>query len=191
MTSTSNPQQDIPPKVTALAEQRGLGTLIDQRSNGNPFKGALMALVAGVIGIVLSCGLFALAAEVWRPIKWIAIPSLAIGICAIGAAVVQLVRGFQAIYIYQRGVVYVRNGNARAATWDEVSEVEVQVIREGNLFAGKVSAYLVKPVNQPPMRVNSTDIVLPEGEQDPIGALLMRLASEAGRPVTTKLVGKK
>lgn len=49
----------------------------------------------------LSCGLFALAAEVWRPITWIAILPLAIGICPIGAAVVQFVRGFQAICVYQ------------------------------------------------------------------------------------------
>jgi hypothetical protein len=189
--SAAKAQQEVPPKVTILAAQHDLGALINQRSNGNPFKGALMALVGGVVAFLLSCGLFSLAAQVWRPIVWIAILALALGLCAIGWSVVALVRGSQAIYVYQGGVVYVRNGNARAAAWAEVREVEVQVIREGNLFAGKTSAYLVKPVNQAPMRVNSMDVVLSEGEQDPIGALLMRIASDAGRPVTRKLVGTK
>lgn len=191
MTTTSNPQQDIPPKVTTLAEQRGLGVLIDQRSNGNPFKGFLYGLIGGIIGLALTYGLFALAAYLWRPIMWAGIAALAFAICAIAWSFIQLARGFQAIYIYQGGVVYVRNGRARAATWDEVSEVEVQVIREGNLFAGAITAYVVKPTNQPPMRVASIDIGLPEGEKDPIGQLLIRLANEAGRPVTQRLVGKR
>lgn len=191
MTSTDSVQQEIPSKVSMLADHRGLGSLIDHRSNGNPFKSSLKALVGGVVAILLSFGLFALAAAVWRPIMWIGVLLLAFGLCFLGWSVVTLVRGFQAIYVYQGGVVYLHNGNERAATWAEVSEVEVQVIREGNLFAGTTSAYLVKPVNQAPMRVNSMDIAMPKGEQDPIGALLMRLATEAGRPVNRKLVGKK
>ena len=65
------------------------------------------------------------------------------------------------------------------------------MIREGNLFAGNISNYVVKPVGQAPMRVSAIDIALPDGERDPIGALLIRLANEAGRPVNQRLVGKK
>lgn len=62
-----------------------------------------------------------------------------------------------------------------------MAEVEVQVFGGGTLFAGKTAAYVMKPTGQAPMRVNSTDVGLKDGEQDPVGAVILRLASEAGR----------
>ncbi|MFB9316084.1 DUF6585 family protein [Cryptosporangium minutisporangium] len=189
--STGTAEPKLPSQVAELAAQQGLGELIDQRSNGNPFKGAVMALAGGLLSTVLSCGVLALAAQTVKFLRVIAILLFAVGIVSVAWSVVMLFRGFQAIYVYQGGVVYTRNGKARAARWSDVSEVEVQVIREGNLFAGNISNYVVKPVGQAPMRVSAIDIALPDGERDPIGALLIRLANETGRPVSQRLVGKK
>ncbi|MEG3633684.1 hypothetical protein [Micromonospora palythoicola] len=188
--SSVDARQEVPEKVASLAAERGLGTLIDKRSSGNPIRSALTIVAVGTVAVVVSVALFALASS-WRPLIWLAIPSLALGICAVGWFVVVLVRGFEAGYLYPGGMVYVRNGNARAATWAEMAEVEVQVFGGGTLFAGKTAAYVMKPTGQSPMRVNSTEVGLKDGEQDPVGAVILRLASEAGRPITQKLVGKK
>ncbi|MEU4420719.1 hypothetical protein AB0F81_08840 [Actinoplanes sp. NPDC024001] len=187
----STTTDDVPEKVTTLVAERGLGAPVDQRSNGNPFKTAVMCAVAGVVLTAVAIGLFYLAGTYWRPLMWVAIVPLVFGLCSFGYIAVFLFRGFQATYLYENGVVYVHNGSARAATWADVEKVEVLVIREGNFMAGHISAYLVHPAGQRPMRVNSVSALLGAGEHDPFGAKIMELADAAGRPIYERLIGKR
>ena len=75
--------------------------------------------------------------------------------------VIVLVRGYQQTFLYQGGLVFVKNGSPRAATWSDVTGLEVLMFGEGSIFNGKTSAYLVKLSNGAPMRVGSSEIALP------------------------------
>jgi hypothetical protein len=182
----------VPAGVTALAEQRGLGAATARRDNGSAAKAVLLSLSIAVFAFAASFGLFYLAGTWFRPLIPLAILALAIGICGLGWAIVFPIRGSQSVYLYENGLVHVRNGRPRVALWSEIEQLEVHVVREGNLMAGMTSAYLLKPTGRPPMRVQPKPLEQPDGTRlDPVGTTLVRLVSDAGRPVVQKLVGKR
>ncbi|GIE28354.1 hypothetical protein Ait01nite_013990 [Actinoplanes italicus] len=181
----------IPAGVTALAEQRGLGAAVARRDNPGAVKAVLYSLVTAVSGFAVSFGLFYLAGTYFRPLIPLAILALATGICGLGWAIVFPLRGNESAYLYERGIVHVRNGRPRAALWSDLESLEVHVIREGNLMAGVTSAYLLRTSGRPPMRVQPVLTEQPDGtRQDPFGSAMARLVADAGRPVVEKPVGK-
>jgi hypothetical protein len=182
----------IPPGVTALAEQRGLGAAVARRDHPGAAKAVTCSLVTAVAGFAVSFGLFYLAGTYFRPLIPLAVLALAIGICGLGWAIVFTFRGNQSAYLYEHGIVHVRNGRLRTALWTEIERLEVHVVREGNLMAGMTSAYLLKPAGQAAMRVQPVLRDQPDGtRQDPFGSAMARMVADAGRPVVEKLVGKR
>jgi hypothetical protein len=179
----------VSPKVAALAVQRNLGELLDRRGNGNPFIRA-MVLIATATG---AFGLFYLMTlPSWRILGFLALIPLVYGIVTPIWAVIVLVRGYQQTFLYQGGLVFVKNGSPRAATWSDVTGLEVLMFGESSIFNGKTSAYLVKLSNGAPMRVGSSEIALPDGQRDPFGGRLIQVIQATGRPIVPRVVhGKK
>jgi hypothetical protein len=176
----------VPAGVTALAEQRGLGAPVGRRDNGSAARAVMLSLSVAVAGFAASFGLFYVAGVWFRPLIPVAVLALAAGICGLGWAIVLPIRGSQSVYLYEQGLVHVRNGRPRAALWTEVDRLEVHVVRDGDLMAGTTSAYLLTVAGQAPMRVQ------PDGTRhDPVGTALVRLVSDAGRPVVQKLAGER
>lgn len=188
MDTSSQTQPALSPKITALATQRGLGALLDQRGNGNPFVRALLLIgtAVGAFGLM-----YLMILPGWRLLGFLALIPLAYGIVAPIWAVIMLVRGFQQTFLYQGGLVFVRNGRPRAAAWSDVTEVEVQMFGEGSMFNGKISAYLVKLNNGAPMRVGSVDMALPDGQRDSFGDQILQMVHATGRPIVQRVVHGK
>jgi hypothetical protein len=182
----------IPAGVTALAEQRGLGAPVARRDDPGAVRAVMYSLLTAVSGFAVSFGLFYLAGTYFRPLIPLAILALAIGVGGLGWAIVLPLRGNESAYLYERGIVHVRNGRPRAALWGELERLEVHVVREGNLMAGTTSAYLLKPTGQAPMRVQPVLREQPDGtRQDPFGSAMARLVADAGRPVVEKPVSRR
>jgi hypothetical protein len=181
-----------PAGVTALAEQRGLGAAAGRRHDGSAARSVTLSLSVAAAAFAGSFALFYLAGTWFRPVVALAVLSLAIGVCGLGRAIVLPIRGTQSVHLYDNGLVHVRNGRPRAARWSEIERLEVHVVRDGDLTAGKVAAYLLKPAGQPAVRIPPNPREQPGGARhDPLGSTLVRLVSDAGRPVVQKLIDEK
>lgn len=182
----------IPAGVTALAEQRGLGTVVDLRNNPHTVTVVLRSLVTAVTGFCVSFGLFALAGGHLRPLAPAGMLALAVGIGGLGRAIVAGLRGDQAVYLYEHGIVQVRNDHPRAARWSEIERLEVSLVRAGHPMAGTTTAYLLLLSGRAPMRMRPVLRGQPGGiRQDPFGAAMTRMVADAGRPVIEKAAGPR
>jgi len=175
----------IPANVAALADAHDLGTLLGRRHDHGVLRAVVFALASTVVCLAASSGLVHLAGTVLPGLRWLAVVALVLSLGLLAWTVFLGVRGRHSAYAYERGLVHVRYGRARAALWREMERLEIRVIRE----AGLNSAYLLRPSGQAVMRVAPRLEDRPDGTRhDPFGTILARLVADAGRPVVHRLV---
>ena len=175
----------IPANEAALAAAHDLGDLLGRRSDRGVLRAVLFALAATSVCLAASFALFHLAGTVLPALIWPAAVALPASPGMLAWTVFLAVRGRHAAYAYERGLVHVRYGRARAALWREMERLEIHVIRE----AGLNSAYLLRPAGQAVMRVSPHLEDRPDGTRhDAFGTILARLVADAGRPVVHTLV---
>jgi hypothetical protein len=116
----------IPARVGALAERYRLGTAVDRLKAPNP-------VVEFVLAVVLALVAFGLAWLVnWlltfvpvKPLALLVVALILIGIAIMGLGMFRLFRGFSAVYRFEGGIVWTRNGRAQAAPWSTIDELGV------------------------------------------------------------------
>ncbi|KHD75745.1 hypothetical protein [Actinoplanes utahensis] len=175
----------VPANVAALATAHDLGDLVGRRGDDGVLRAVLYALACTLVCLAASAGLFHLARTVLPATIWLAGVALLLSLALVGWTVFIALRGSHSAYAYERGLVHVRNGRARAALWMEMERLEIHVLRE----AGQNSAYLLRPSGQAVMRVAPLLVSRPDGTRhDAFGTILARRVADAGRPVVHTLI---
>src|SRR5688500_15896783 len=90
-----------PPRVAALAEQRGLGPLVAASQGSNPVANAAFALVAtlALFGLMLLVGSLG-----WPFLRGILVVLLAFSLIGLFATVISLFSGFRRYFLYAGGI---------------------------------------------------------------------------------------
>jgi hypothetical protein len=122
------PTETVPPTVASLASERGLGRLVASRGSTSSRSGALGFLLAGAGALAVGIGLgWAAMATDTRQLG-----TAALGwICAIVPVLLIwgvriFARGNQAYYLYEGGLVHVKNGRPRLVGWRDIVELRRQ-----------------------------------------------------------------
>jgi len=140
----------VPAAVAGVAQQRGLGALLDAR-HGQPASrtaaaGFGTAGGALIVAIPLDIKLhsmdelsasFSLLHAIFMTCAFGVIAGLAFGIRA-------LIAGSQSYYRYADGLVHLRRADARAITWAEAERLEQVYQRRGRSDVGRVLGYRLR-----------------------------------------------
>jgi hypothetical protein len=136
-------RQNVPPKVAQAAQARDLGAVVHARKN--------MPLVVAGMGVVFVVGGFGLLAAVSAvgvntsgPLHLL-LRGIAVFLCFCGfGGIAILIRtaidGARRVYLYQGGLVEMRNGRVRAVAYPEISHVAARYGKKAE-NKGKIIAY--------------------------------------------------
>lgn len=125
------PTDTVPPTVDRFAAQHRLGRLVTSRGGTSSRSGAFGFAIAAVVAVAVGVGLGGLAMATGTR----QLGTAALGwICAVSPilliwAVRIFVRGDQAYYLYEGGLVYAKNGRPRLVGWRDI--VELRRLRVG------------------------------------------------------------
>ncbi len=136
-------RQNVPPKVAQEAQARNFGAVVHARKN--------MPLVAAGVGAVFLVGGFGLLAAVSAigvnsdGLLYFLLHGIAVFLCFCGfGGIIMLIRvavdGARRVYLYQGGLVEVRNGSVRAVGYPEISHVAARYGKKAE-NKGKIIAY--------------------------------------------------
>jgi hypothetical protein len=173
----------VPRRVARVAAHKQLGTLTVGQRSDNPvvFMLAFVGiglLLCGLPGLFIAgAGQFGLAELAFG----LSLPLIGLAGVAGIIAVLALVNGFWAAYLFTDGIVTVRNGRLRAAAWSEVDELwrwiksrELARISKKDFF----DYYVVVTTDGQRLPV------LPMTKGDPtVGDQLLATVTRLGRPV--------
>jgi hypothetical protein len=122
---------ETPPRVTAAAEQRGLGPPVAAIRGGNPVANAVFALVMtlALFGLLLLLGALGLPF-----LRGVVVVLLAFSLIGLFATVITLFSGFRRYFLYTGGIVRWHNGRLQAFAWPDVTDV--QRTRLGSILTG-------------------------------------------------------
>jgi hypothetical protein len=147
-----------PPKVSRLAANNRLGSLLGSRKLTNPFVNAggwLVIAAAGFVVLYLGDALVPpKMTDTVLPLilRFATYVCFVVGVAATGLAIRALVIGARAYFIYSNGFVYLHNGRAATFGWSEVIELKAVHITRG-VVAGNLQVYRLSRTGGRPVGV--------------------------------------
>jgi hypothetical protein len=118
---------EVPAYVARAAEQHDLGSLVIWRKGPNPVARFITYALMAALGSALLYAVVWVLSRLIDQLRASLGALLVLAIVAIVAAAVlgvrELLKGFSAHYLYERGAIQTRNRRLSVATWDQLDEI--------------------------------------------------------------------
>jgi len=170
-----------PAAVAGLAAERGLGRFDSTRKGDNPFVNLLSCLV--LAGILFGAAALINWSLQWIPVKplaYVALLCALAGVFVVGLGFYLLCQGFGAIYVYEHGVAWTRNGRRDAARWSDVDRLHVARDNKGKLSGAELVTLDGRAAALPARETDGADPVIDH---------LTHTVQAMGRPVVAGSLG--
>jgi hypothetical protein len=140
-------------RVSRLASQSQLGSLLGVRKLANPLLTIAIRLVVGTVVLLVGGSLLGhlQVGILWLLGLVVAITVLFTVVWAAVGIVGAVVLGVQATYLFERGIVHSRNWRLRIVTWPEVTALRAVIGKRAH--EGRVLGYNIVPRRGRPIRI--------------------------------------